>query len=273
MITIYSRWFFITLGFIAGCMLFASLIRRNRITVTIVTDNAVMLFVWSLIVSRIFFIVTHSEFYIFDFHPAHIFSLLNISDKGLSFWGVMLGFAMGIWYLQKKSVEPLQRVFDVIVPSITFGFVFASFGAFLEGANYGIPTELPWGVEFHSAQVKYVLPLHPTQIYSALYSGLITLILVKMYRHAKTHRMEGFISEVGLFLYSICRFLEEFVRGDDVLELFGIRISQILAFAGIIVSSYLLYQRYTNKKGGDPEYILRTRVHDALSKLKIGTKA
>ena len=103
-----------------------------------------------------------------------------------------------------------------------FGLVLAvlegvgRWGCFFAGCCYGTPTDLPWGVRFPEIAQKMhpglpAVPVHPTQIYSSLAGLAILGVLVLLYRRKRFH---GAIITSYLVLYSITRFLLEFLRGD-----------------------------------------------------------
>jgi phosphatidylglycerol---prolipoprotein diacylglyceryl transferase len=57
------------------------------------------------------------------------------------------------------------------------------------------------------------LPVHPVQIYSAIQSGLLCLLLWSFYPF---RRCDGQVMALLLTLYPIGRFLEEMIRDDEV---------------------------------------------------------
>ena len=146
---------------------------------------------------------------------------------------------------KEKDETSALRLFDLLIPALLIGMFFGNIGAFLDGINYGSPTNLPWSVVFRSATVKYISPIHPTQLYGALYclgTGLFLLSVLK-----KLHgRLVGFVTELSIFIFSFFKFFEEFFRGDEALKIGSLRIAQIIAFIGMCVGLFLLYRRYTN---------------------------
>lgn len=263
-ITIFSLWFFVALGFVAGSLMLVRLAKQNRIKLNLISEHSFFLFIWALIISRVVFIALHTDLYFYNFQFGNIWKILSIWDKGLSFWGATFAFIAGIFYLSKKYNQSSLRLLDIIAPSILIGMLFGNIGAFLDGINYGSPTELPWGISFRSANVKYISPIHPTQLYSALYTLILAIGLIMLLNKTRS-LLAGFIAEVGLLTFSIFKFFEDFMRGDEIFKIFSIRISQILAFAGILIAAYLIYQRYLNKNSSDPQHLLANFVKSKLT--------
>lgn len=260
-ITIFSLWFLIAIGFIAGSLVFIHLAKRTRVKLNILTDNSFAVFAWALIASRLFFVFTHPDYYFYKLQLSSFINLFAIWDKGLSFWGAVIGWFCSILYIARKGKESPLRIFDITIPAVMIGMFFGNIGALLEGINYGMPTNLPWGVAFRSANVKYISPLHPTQLYSAIYAlalGIFLFMILKKLRSA----MPGFLFELGVLMFGIFKFLEEFFRGDETFKLFSIRVPQIISALAVIIAAYLIYERY----GKDPQHILKTFVRKFLKR-------
>ena len=50
-------------------------------------------------------------------------------------------------YLRKKN-EPWLMWADIVAPCLILGYAIGRIGCFLVGDDYGIPTNLPWGMSF-----------------------------------------------------------------------------------------------------------------------------
>ncbi len=238
-ITIYSLWFFVTCGFIVGSVVVANLCKRNRVSIDLVSSHALYLFISALVVGRLTFAFLHHELYFYTYEPREWLSLLGLWDKGISFWGALVGFLFAITRLYKKNGESIASLFDQLTVALLVGMLFGSIGTFLDGASYGIPTTLPWAMTFRSAYVKYISPIHPTQLYSALYISVILALMLRLLSKLRGTQISGFVTEVGILLLSCSIFIENFVRGDDTLQLGPVRVSQIAAFA---ISAYCVHR-------------------------------
>ncbi len=243
-VTIYSLWFFVTCGFIVGSIVFANLCKRNRVSIDLVSSNALVLFLSALIVGRLSFAFLHHELYFFTYEPREWLGLLGLWDKGISFWGALTGFCLALMRLYKKNGQPLSPLLDQLSVALLVGMIFGSIGTFLDGASYGVPTTLPWGMTFRSAYVKYISPIHPTQLYSALYLSVTLVILLRLLSKLRGTQISGFVTELGVLIISCGMFLENFVRGDDTLFIGPIRAPQITALAVAIYCMYRIIKRF-----------------------------
>lgn len=269
-ITVFSLWFLVAAGFVAGSMLFTHLAKRHRVKLNLITEHSFFIFLCALLIARTAFVLTHADIFFSNFNTSKFIDLFEIWDKGISFWGALTGFVGSIFYLSWTKKESPARLLDILIPAIFIGMCLGDIGALLDGINYGSPTNLPWGITFRSANVKYITPIHPTQMYAAIASLLFALGLLRLLKHLRAmggNVLPGFTAELGLVAFSVYKFFEEFFRGDEVVEIFGIRAPQLAAIAGMLVAGYFLYQRYYNKNGSDPTHLLKKFVEMKFSRI------
>jgi len=80
------------------------------------------------------------------------------------------------------------------------------FFAGLEDFTYGVPTDLPWGVDFGDGVSR-----HPVQLYeSASMAGFLIVYLVALARRSEFIARNGFYLAVGF--YGAQRFVWEFLK-------------------------------------------------------------
>lgn len=248
--TLYTVWLLFAFAIIVTIYTLIKLSVQNGLKLQFINEHSVKLFVWTLIGARLGNIIFHYQTYFYEFTPNTFFRLFYIWDNGLSIWGGILALIICFYKLCKKNDQDFWKWLDVIVPATLLGLAISHLGAFFEGSNYGSPTNLPWGVNFESMSIKYTVPIHPTQIYSALYSSFIFFGIILLGHHEKIKNLSksGFPGLLGILIYSIFRFLEEFVRGDDIITVFNIRISQILVSIILIYTGIILYLRYNMRQ-------------------------
>jgi phosphatidylglycerol:prolipoprotein diacylglycerol transferase len=169
---------------------------------------------------------------------------LAVWQGGLSFHGG-LAFAMIAGYVYTRVAKlSYWRCGDLMAPSIAIGYAFTRIGCFLNGCCYGRPTSLPWGIRFRDeATGSLTPPSHPTQIYAFLANLLIFWLLIRLERQ---NRKPGFVFVSYLGLYSIYRFLVEFLRKGVSAEpwAFGLTQAQGVSVAVGVLSAILLATVY-----------------------------
>ena len=142
------------------------------------------------------------------------FEIVRIWHGGLVFYGGFIGALIAaLWYIRRKGL-PLLKTADIMAPSIAFGQFVGRIGCFFSGCCYGKTCDLPWAVIFTHAEslAPKGVPLHPTQLYSALNSLLIFLVLVGLKR---IKGFEGQIFWAYVLLYAVTRSILEHFRGDE----------------------------------------------------------
>jgi phosphatidylglycerol:prolipoprotein diacylglycerol transferase len=104
----------------------------------------------------------------------------HLIASGQSIVGGLLGGLVGV-EIAKKFTGQRQSTGDQFVLPIVAGTVVGRIGCFLAGLNdgtYGMPTALPWGVDFGDGIAR-----HPTQVYDMLFALAMGALLWRM-RHA-----------------------------------------------------------------------------------------
>lgn len=237
-VTISSLWVCIAIGFFQAFLLFHKQIQKDREKLTFLANHSLLLFLGAILMARLVYVFKNYPLYLGVIDTEHIINLFNIVDKGLSFWGGVFGFFLTLAFFCWKEKENFFEWLDVFIPALFGGMFFGNIGLLLDGRNYGNETNLPWGVVIESS--RFAVPIHPTQLYAALYCLLITLLLLQ-FAKTKTARVPGNTAFLGISIYSLFKFLEEFLRGDESNYILGLREVQFYCIFVFIFSTIILY--------------------------------
>ncbi|MBU0667723.1 prolipoprotein diacylglyceryl transferase [Patescibacteria group bacterium] len=243
-ITIYSLWIFVAIGFFAALLITNKLVQKNRVPLRFISNYSLAIFFGGLIMSRIVYIIRNYELFFQDISFVSFLKFFHIWDKGLSPWGGVLGIILGLIFFARKEGESVRKWLDIFSVSILGAITFINIGAFLDGRNYGRETGLPWGIIAENS--IYAVPIHPVQIYAAIYSGILTIVLYQLFNH-KISKHPGNITLMAIGGYSFFKILEEFMRGDESNTLFGIREAQIYALLALLITIILFLVRKYKK--------------------------
>jgi phosphatidylglycerol:prolipoprotein diacylglycerol transferase len=186
--------------------------------------------------------------YLFDWdyfsqHPGEAFSLTTLQAAGVFQGGLILALVAAVWYIRRKRM-PLLTTFDVFAPGLALGHAIGRLGCFAAGCCWGAECRLPWAVTFRDpfANERFGtplnVPLHPSQLYEAGAELAIFAFLMWLF-NKRTHR-EGALLGWYLVLYSIVRFLVEFVRYHDQPLQAGLSLTQWMSLALLPVGVWLL---------------------------------
>ncbi len=229
----------------------------------IIMDLAFWILVTGIVGGRIAFLIQyHQELVAHNKTlPQLLFAVINLSQGGLVLIGAMFGAAIGCFtFCYLRNINPWPLV-DIITPSIFIGEGFGRIGCLLNGCCFGDRCDLPWGICFPQGSTTFdvlvnrgfldpaalhTMPLHPTQIYSSLNGFVLALVTAQFFWY---RRFPGDVFALGCVLYSITRFLLEFIRADEMGQFgTGYTISQWYSAAILCFGVGLLIRnRWTNR--------------------------
>ncbi len=168
---------------------------------------------------------------------------LAIWKGGIVLYGSIIGGVVGFIVYRSLRDLPVLPTLDLIAPSLALGIAFGRLGCFFNGCCYGDRCDLPWAVKFpqrsapwwgHIEQgwitkaADHSLPIHPTQLYSALDGFLLVFLLSAFY---PLRKRDGEVMALLMIAYSLSRFLIERLRDDDGVFLLGMTVSQVISVA------------------------------------------
>ncbi|MDY6868282.1 MAG: 2-amino-4-hydroxy-6-hydroxymethyldihydropteridine diphosphokinase [Chloroflexota bacterium] len=190
-------------------------------------------FVVGILGARIGFLLQQPA--VFLENPLSLFSL-TLSMMNVSF-GLLSGL-LGIFIQAQKKYLPLWPTLDSLVPLLTFIFIGWHLANFANGDAYGLPTELPWGVDLWNAT------RHPVQVYALI---LTICLLTWLIIHTRWFKTTGFLRSGLLFqwmvvgLAVITLITQSFVQ--DKMMIAGIDFIQVISFLILIGDLALIYRR------------------------------
>jgi phosphatidylglycerol:prolipoprotein diacylglycerol transferase len=148
----------------------------------------------------------------------------DLLARGKSFCGCLAGGAVAaVAFLRWKRLS-VARYGDVLVTALALAYAIGRIGCFFNGCDFGVRTDLPWGVQYPPGTEAYVdhfsrgwialgaassLPVHPVQLYAAAAGLVMFLVLVRRKPSWPGQRIWLFA-----ILYGIYRFCIEWLRGD-----------------------------------------------------------
>ena len=228
----------LVLAFVSSTWLAWWRARREHLDPEVIWDMTFWIFLSGLVGARLFYCI--------EYWGKDINSLLDVVQYwkgGIVFYGGILGASAAFFVYRHFRPFPFRPFLDVLAPAIAIGTLFGRLGCFLNGCCYGDPCQLPWAVSFPKPSPPwhqhYVLgmippnatqslPIHPTQLYSAL-DGLILLLLLSAYFPLR--RRDGEVMGLLMVTYPITRFLIEYLRNDEGAFFAGLTISQNISVA------------------------------------------
>jgi len=211
---------FLALAFLCAILIAVKLAARDGLPKEKIYDLSLWMLLASLIGSKVLMFFTEPEY---RDHPLQLISLDFLRSGGV-FYGGLIGAVLTGYFLMRRYDLPWWKTADACAPGIAVGNFFGRLGCFSAGCCWGKPTTLPWGVKFTElgheiTGVPIDVPLHPTQLYESFSMFIVFFFLLWLHKHK---RFSGQVILFYALLYSIIRFLIEFLRDDPRGDVFGL---------------------------------------------------
>lgn len=226
------------LSFFIGAFL-SSKLATNLSTNADAIENSLLLgLISGLLGARVGFMLVNPA--VFTSNPLNLISLTP-SMLDASF-GALVGSLTGVILAQKKHL-PLWPTLDSLTPFVIMVFAGLHLSNFAIGVAFGLPTDLPWGVNLWN-EVR-----HPVQVYTLI---LTTILVGWVLWRTSLLKVTGFLHSGVLFLWvsvglaGLTLITRAFIA-DKVL-LGPIDFYQLVALLVMIASLVLIYKRtFTGK--------------------------
>ncbi len=232
LITVRTFNIFLALGFIFTGAFLIRYVNKQKMNLNFLAKYFLHLLSAVIVMGRLFDAIEN-----FAFYKTNPLAFLYIWDLNFSFFGALTGLVITLYFLAKKNREDFWGWLDASILSSLFLMIFIHIGQFFSGANYGLPTNLPWGISFDVTNIPFVSPIHPTQLYAALFTILLLTYSVK--KSKRTH-LSGISGSLALMFYSIAMLGNDFLHGDPSLYV-------KIAFGIIATLAFISYVHCTHK--------------------------
>ena len=237
-VIIYSYGVMIAVAFLSSMYLINRSTQKADVSSEKVADLGLVFLISGIIGARLLYVLTEIEYY-----RVNSFEIVMIWKGGLVFYGgFILAFICG-WVFLRRNKMPVLKTCDHIIPYLALGHAIGRVGCFLNGCCFGRATNLPWGMIFPGGSIAGdiypAMHIHPTQLYSVYTNFLIFAILLLL---GNWKKFDGQILYLYFILYSISRFLIEFLRADNPQILLGLTISQVICVV-LFATGVVMYIR------------------------------
>jgi phosphatidylglycerol:prolipoprotein diacylglycerol transferase len=207
-ISIHAYGFMLALAFLVGILISIRYAKKEGLRGDVILDVALYVIIAAIVGSRLLYVVGQ-----WDQYKDNLIDIIMVQKGGLVFLGGLLA-AIGVVILYAKIKQiPVLKLLDIIAPGSAIGYAITRIGCFLNGCCFGLQTDLPWGMVFPPGALAYFYfqeaRLHPTQPLSSASMFVAFLVLALLYKFKK---FDGQIFYWGLILYSVYRFIVEFLR-------------------------------------------------------------
>ena len=239
------RWYSLAyiLGIIIGWILCKKIFIKNLDINQKFDDYITYIIIGIIIGGRLGYVL----FYNFNYYINNIVDIFKIWQGGMSFHGGLLGILVASIFFAKKNNQDAFVYTDLVSLVAPIGIFFGRLANFINSELYGKVTEVPWAVTF--VQVDNLLR-HPSQLYEAIFEGIILFILLLYFRNKNFLAKPGLISGLFLIFYSVFRLCIEFFRVPDEqigYLIFNLSMGQIISLVFIMIGTIIFYLKNETK--------------------------
>ena len=230
------RWYSLSyiFGIIFGWTYCKKKLIKNKVIQKLFDDYIFYLIIGIILGGRIGYVFIYNSSY----YLSNISEIIKIWEGGMSFHGAVIGIVAATYLFSKKHKVSIFYLLDLVALSSPIGIFFGRISNFINSELYGRETEVFWSTKFVLIDN---LSRHPSQIYEAIFEGLILFIILN-FIISRDNKKDGYISSLFLIFYSVFRFFIEFTREPDAqigLLIFNLSMGQIISiivlFAGVIL--------------------------------------
>ncbi len=251
-IPIYAYGFMLMLGFLVTIYVARKKAKAEGLDPEIISNMGIYTIFSGILGGRTFYVIQN-----FGAYKHNLLDAFKVYEGGLVFYGGLMASIAAIVIYSNIRKIPVLKTIDIIAFAFALGVACGRIGCFLNGCCWGdvCSPDLPWAVSFpKSADINNMidgspaflhhlgkglvgtsdsssLPIHPTQIYSALGNISIFFIIKAFFKNRKR---DGEVTIMFCAMYSIMRFTVEIFRDDNPPLFDGLTISQnasVLVFA------------------------------------------
>ena len=253
-LTIHFYALCIIAGIIAAVLLTNHRLTKRGAEPWVVIDIALLAVPLAIIGARIYHVVTHWGFYFGE--GANPLTALYIWEGGIAIYGALIGGAVGAWLGCRWTGIRFWTFADALAPGLLLAQALGRFGNWFNQELFGLPTDLPWGLEiaFDNPAWPVGLPegtlFHPTFLYEVVWNlvGVAVLLWAGRAFHLQWGRLFG----LYLVWYSAGRIVWESIRIDPSDIFLGIRTNVWAAIFGVVLGLVIFFVQKRRHPGVEP---------------------
>ena len=220
----------------------------------VVIDIALLAVPLAIITARIYHVLTHWNFYFGE--GADPWSALFIWEGGIAIYGALIGGAVGAWLGCRWTGIRFWTFADALAPGLLLAQAIGRFGNWFNQELYGLPTDVPWGLEIAYPNPAWPIGLpegtlfHPTFLYEVIWNvvGVVFLVWVGRRFTLQWGRLFG----LYLVWYSAGRIVWESIRIDPSDIFLGLRTNVWAAIFGVVIGLAIFLVQKRRHPGLEP---------------------
>jgi len=252
---------FILTGIVIATILADLRLKRRGTPAGTFLDIALWAVPLGILGGRFFHVLTHPRDYFYQ--GADLLDVFKIWEGGLAIYGALILGAVGVLIGARKAGVRFLSVADAVAPGILLAQGIGRLGNYFNQELFGLPTELPWGLEIPANNPAYPnglpegLTFHPTFLYEMIWN--ITGAIALIWLGNKLKLQWGKIFALYLIVYSTGRVWIESIRIDPSEIILGLRVNIWSALIGIAIGIVIFLVQSRRHPGNEPSVWLEGR--------------
>jgi prolipoprotein diacylglyceryl transferase len=244
----------ILIGIVAAVVITNMRLNRRGAERWIIIDIAIPTVVAGIIGARAFHVLTHVGDY---FGPGiEWWKPLAIWEGGLAIFGALILGAVGAYIGCRYTGVRFTTFLDSLAPGLLVAQAFGRLGNYFNHELFGMPTNLPWGLQIESTNPAYPVGLpagtlfHPTFLYEMIWNlvGFAVIVLIDR----RFQLQWGRVLALYLIWYGIGRSVLESIRVDTSETFFGVRTNVYAALFAVLLGIVIFIVQTRRHTGKEP---------------------
>jgi prolipoprotein diacylglyceryl transferase len=241
-------------GIIVAVLLTNARLTRRGAEPWVVIDISLLAVPLAIIGARIFHVLTHPGFYFGE--GTDPWAVFRIWEGGIAIFGALLGGADGAYLGCRWTGIRFWTFADALAPGLFIAQALGRFGNWFNQELYGLPTDLPWGLEIDSDNAAFPVGLpagtlfHPTFLYEVIWNLLGAAVL--LWAGHRFRLQWGRLFGLYLIWYGAGRVVWESIRIDPSEIYFGLRTNVWAAIIAILVGITIMVVQKRRHPGFEP---------------------
>jgi phosphatidylglycerol:prolipoprotein diacylglycerol transferase len=240
---VHSFGLMMALSFLVSTILAGRLFKARGLDPDQANEAGLGAMIGGVLGAKIYYLIDHFSEVLAD--PR---GMLASFGSGLTWYGGLIGGTLGALWVARLRRIPLLLLCDIAAPILPIGYAIGRMGCFLNGDDYGRPSDVPWAMAFPKGTPPTPpgVRVHPTQLYEVA-SGIVFFVILWNLKDRVTR--PGALFGIYLIFAGLERFGVEFFRTNEP-GLLGLTLAQWISVGLMAIGAFLLARPAPEEKAG-----------------------